>query len=341
MSESSGLDETKRRGEIVTQTNIEPMKILSLSDGTSGWQSILKADGKKPGVDYQAYVSEIDPYATKFVTMNYPWSVQLGDLRNVHGHGFDAIIGGTPCVNLSCLGKHDGLKDLTTGELLDTPEKYFESKAAGHDITPSSLVYEFKRILDEARESGNDPKFMLENVASMSNMWRDLISDLMGVEPIRSRSRGIQPRKRYFWTNIMDQSEYDRIAMSKPKVYVKDLLDFDAPRTPDPVQRVVVSRHRFNTPTLVSRGCFELSSFMVAGCGDDIATLNTRSDIRVYKDGKFWYPTRDDFVRLHLEGIGDPSEIGTDGISVTRLVKLLGNGWSHVDVQPLILGLFK
>lgn len=129
-------------------------------------------------------MSEIDPFATKFVDMNYPWSVQLGDLRDVDGHGYDAIIGGTPCVNLSSLGKRDGLKDLTTGEVLDTPEKYFEAKFAGHEITPSSLVYEFKRILDEARESGNDPKFMLENVASMSNKWRDHISNLMDVRPL-------------------------------------------------------------------------------------------------------------------------------------------------------------
>lgn len=317
------------------------LKVLSLSDGTSGWQSILKANNKKPNVNYEAYVSEIDPFAIKFVKMNYPDSVQFGDMRNVRGHGYDAIIGGTPCVNLSSLGRRDGLKDITTGEILDTPEKYFAAKSAGHEVTPSSLLYEFKRILDEARESGNNPKFMLENVASMNNNWRDLISNLMGVEPIRSRSRGIQPRKRYFWTNIMDQSEYDDIVYSKPKTYVKDLLDFDAPRKPDPTPRLVVSKYPFNSPTLVTSGKYESSSYLIAGNGDEIPTLNTRSAIRVYKDGVSYYPTSDDYVRLHLEGIGDPTEIRTDGLSAKQLGRMLGNGWSHVDVSPLIVGLFK
>lgn len=46
--------------------------------------------------------------------------------------------------------------------------------------------------------------FVLENVASMKNEDRDIISEMLGVTPIMINSALLtaQYRKRYYWTNI-------------------------------------------------------------------------------------------------------------------------------------------
>ena len=62
------------------------------------------------------------------------------------------------------------------------------------------MFFECYRILKEV----NPKYFLMENVKSMKNEDRDVISNLMGVEPIMIDSALLAPamRKRYYWTNI-------------------------------------------------------------------------------------------------------------------------------------------
>jgi site-specific DNA-cytosine methylase len=153
------------------------MNVLSLFDGIGVAYLALKRAGIK--VD-NYFASEIDLNASRVALSNHPDIIQLGDVKAVKGSALsriDLLIGGSPCTNLSSMGKQEGL----SGE-------------------QSKLFYEYVRLLKELK-----PKyFLLENVASMRTEERDKISALVGVEPILINSSLVsaQCRKRLYWTNI-------------------------------------------------------------------------------------------------------------------------------------------
>ena len=68
------------------------------------------------------------------------------------------------------------------------------------DLKKSGLFYECFRILKEV----NPKYFFIENVASMKNKDKELLSQYIGCEPIKIDSQVIAPamRKRLYWTNI-------------------------------------------------------------------------------------------------------------------------------------------
>lgn len=135
------------------------------------------------------YASEIDEYAMKISNKNYPSIIQLGDIRNISEEKLDSImpidmiIGGSPCQDLSNY-------------------KYDRGEVTGLNGEKSGLFYEYIRILKYVK-----PKyFLLENVASMENKWKDLMSEIIGVQPIMINSALVcaAERKRLYWTNIPD-----------------------------------------------------------------------------------------------------------------------------------------
>lgn len=164
------------------------MNVLSLFDGMSGGQLALK----RAGVQYNNYyASEIDKYAIKVTQKNFPNTIQLGDIKQLGvsvdiPHNIDMVIGGSPCQNLSQavvnnIFHNQGLK----GE-------------------KSSLFYEYLRILTIVKKSNPNVLFLLENVSGMSDSDKNIITDALGVEPIRINSNLVsaQDRDRYYWTNI-------------------------------------------------------------------------------------------------------------------------------------------
>ena len=75
-----------------------------------------------------------------------------------------------------------------------------QSKTRQHLDGKSKLFFEFVRALEEVR-----PKFFLfENVASMNDESEQVISELLGCEPIfiDSGTFSAQQRPRLYWTNI-------------------------------------------------------------------------------------------------------------------------------------------
>lgn len=151
------------------------MRVLSLFDGIScAYEALLKAN--IPITSYHA--SEIDPYALRVSEARHPDIVRLGDVRTVKARPIDLLIGGSPCQDLSVAKK--GRKGLEGDR--------------------SGLFYEYVRLLEEC----NPRYFILENVASMSEDAKNLITLIMGVEPIMIDASLVsaQSRKRLFWTNI-------------------------------------------------------------------------------------------------------------------------------------------
>lgn len=71
----------------------------------------------------------------------------------------------------------------------------------------SRLFYEYVRVLEEVT-----PKFfLLENVGRMKKEDEEIITEILGVQPVRINSEKLSPqlRNRYYWTNIPIQKIKD------------------------------------------------------------------------------------------------------------------------------------
>lgn len=168
------------------------MKVLSLCDGMSCGRIALERIGIK--VD-QYFASEIKDIAIKVTMANYPDTIQIGDVRKVRYESgvlytekgdfecgsIDLVMFGSPCQTFSLAIQTEQRVGL------DNTEK-------------SGLFFECYRILQEVQPT----YFLMENVRSMKNDDRDIISGYMGVQPIMINSALVAPamRKRYYWTNI-------------------------------------------------------------------------------------------------------------------------------------------
>ena len=132
------------------------MEVLSLFDGISCGMLALQRAGIEVG-RYVAY--EIDKYAIKISKSNYHQIEHCGDVTTAdftQYTGFDLLIGGSPCQSLSIV----------------------QSKTRLNLDGKSKLFFEYVRAKEEMQ-----PKFFLfENVASMNDESKKIISDLLGCE---------------------------------------------------------------------------------------------------------------------------------------------------------------
>lgn len=152
------------------------MNVLSLFDGISCGQIALN----RAGIKYDNYyASEVDKHAIKVTQHNYPNTIQIGSVVNIKGSDLptiDILCGGSPCQGFS-----------------------FAGKQLNFDDPRSKLFFEFVRLMNECK-----PKyFLLENVV-MKQEYQDVITNLLGVEPILINSNLVsaQNRERLYWTNI-------------------------------------------------------------------------------------------------------------------------------------------
>lgn len=162
------------------------MIVLSLFDGVSCGRLAFERAGV-PVTKY--YASEIDKHTEAISRYNYPDIVRLGDVTNWQQWQIeqpDIIIGGSPCQDLS-IAKQErkGLR----GER-------------------SSLFFAFVNILNRFKPQ----YFLFENVSSMAKADKDIITQLLGVEPILINSALVsaQQRKRLYWTNIPVEQPEDK-----------------------------------------------------------------------------------------------------------------------------------
>ncbi len=177
--------------------------ILSLFDGMSCGQIALN----RLGISYDNYfASEIDKDAIKVTQHNFPNTKQLGDIRYINTTDLpkiDLLFGGSPCTSFSFAGKRNGMTTFDNVDVLSL-QHYLELKNSDYTFEGQSyLFWEYVRVLKET----NPKYFLLENVM-MSKKWENIITEVLGVEPIYLNSNLVsaQSRPRIYWTNIPDIS---------------------------------------------------------------------------------------------------------------------------------------
>lgn len=157
------------------------MEVLSLFDGIAcGYEALKRAN-----INFDKYyASEIDKYAISVAQKNHPDIIQLGDINNWKNWDIDfshinLIIGGSPCQGFTWAGKK-----------------------LNFDDERSKLFFVFADILKHTQKLNPNVKFLLENV-KMQSKHKDVISNILGVEPIliNSNSFSAQNRQRYYWFN--------------------------------------------------------------------------------------------------------------------------------------------
>lgn len=152
------------------------MNVLSLFDGISCGQLALKNANIK--VD-KYFASEIDKHTIKVTQSNFPNTIQLGNVNDLYGKdlpNIDLLIGGSPCQGFSFAGKQLNFND-----------------------PRSKLFFEYVRLLKET----NPKYFLLENV-NMKQEYQDIISNYLGVKPVKLNSilTSAQRRVRLYWANF-------------------------------------------------------------------------------------------------------------------------------------------
>lgn len=186
------------------------MKVLSLFDGISCARVALERTNIL--VD-RYYASEVDKYAIQISAKNYLDIIQIGDVKMVAHkdapihyklNDIDLLIGGSPCQDLS-IAKRD---------------------RKGLDGERSGLFWQYVRVLKEVKPH----YFILENVASMPKEAKQIISDILGVEPVMINASLVsaQNRKRLFWVGRLVGDKYKQIEILQPKdrgILLKDILE--------------------------------------------------------------------------------------------------------------------
>lgn len=177
---------------------MEPINVLSLFDGMSCGQIALE----RAGIPVNIYcASEIDKYAIRTTQANYPKTWHMGSItqwRHWKLPKIDLVIGGSPC---------QGFSVASPGRL------NFEDPR-------SKLFFDFCDLLDHVKKENPDVKFLLENV-KMKKEWRDVITFMLGVEPVLINSALVsaQNRERYYWANWTITQPEDK------HIYLKDIIE--------------------------------------------------------------------------------------------------------------------
>ena len=190
---------------------MRPIRVLSLFDGMSCGQIALRDLGFPIEV---YYASEIDKFAIQQTQLNFPDTVQLGDVRNIdvdrlcEDGEIDLLIGGSPCVNLSTAGNRAGLATKENMEILSLGQ-YIDLKESGFEFEGQSyLFWEFMRILTALRRRNPNIMFLLENV-EMGKKWERVFSEALGIRGVHINSALVsaQNRRRIYWSNIRVREE--------------------------------------------------------------------------------------------------------------------------------------
>lgn len=216
---------------------MRPIRVLSLFDGMSCGQIALRELGI-PVAAY--YASEVDKFAIAQTQLNFPETIQLGDVRNIdvdrlcdEAGEFDLLLAGFPCTDLSLAGKRRGMST-TTKEKVTSLSQYIDLKDAGFEFAGQSyLFWEFVRIFQRLRERNPKLFFLLENV-EVGKEWEAVISNTLGLKGVHINAALVsaQNRRRIYWTNIRVREEgmfgwrYTDIPQPEDRhIFLKDILE--------------------------------------------------------------------------------------------------------------------
>jgi len=296
------------------------MNVLSLFDGMSCGQIALERAGI-PVDNY--FASEINKYAMQVTQTNYPNTIQLGDVTKVVASKLpkiDLLIGGSPCQGFSFAGKQLNFED-----------------------PRSMLFFEYVRLLEELK-----PKhFLLENV-KMKKEFQDVITNLVGVEPIEINSALVsaQNRKRLYWTNLPIQ-----FPIADRKIYLKDILE-NGSVIADKSQTILSTMWKENAKSMVTRKkkglLVKLGEIGAGGQGNRVYSIEGKGICMsansggMAGSGNMLIQTGDRVRKLspvECERLQTIPDSYTEGISKTQRYKMLGNGWTVDVIAHIFKGL--
>ena len=182
-------------------------KALSLFDGMGcGLLAMIES-----GIEVERYVAfEIDKYAIKTSTHNFPMIEQHGDVFKAdftEFEGFDWLVGGSPC---------------TYWSIAQTNNRETTASGMGWE-----LFSQYVRALHEAK-----PKyFIYENNKSMSKDIRASIDEAFGFEAVEINSALVsaQNRQRLYWVGRRNEDgTYSKVSVPLPEdrgILLKDILE--------------------------------------------------------------------------------------------------------------------
>lgn len=208
--------------------------------------------------------------------------------------------------------------------------KYSMFDVSGLRGNSSRLFYDYIRILKYI----NPKYFLLENVASMEDRWKDAMSEIIGCYPIMINSSDFcaAERKRYYWTNIP-------IKKWIPKdIVLKDII-FDAKDVPekywytkydvtvydgDPKIKATLHLNSHRQAKEVYSINHKCNTLLCDGSGGNLAK-------KIYQDNKVRK-----LMPIEYERLQTLPDNYTDGVSDSARYTAIGNGWT-VDVIAHIL----
>lgn len=296
------------------------INVLSLFDGISCGQIALQRAGIKVN---QYFASEIDKHAIKVTQTNWPETVQLGSVVDVKVENLpkiDLIIGGSPCQSFSFCGKKNGMSTIDRQDIL-TLEHYLQLKSKNYKFNGQSyLFWEYARLVKEIAPE----YFLLENVR-MVKKWQDVITGVLGVEPIliNSSKLSAQNRVRLYWTNIPNVTSPE-----DKKIMLKDIVDQNDTLHNISIYNGAAQRTRYKddggSKQVVEIRRDEKANALLTGTGKSLLAVGNTNDIRKF--------TPEESERLQTVPVGY-----TSCISNHQRYRCLGNGWT-VDVIAHIFG---
>lgn len=314
------------------------VNVFSGFDGASGAQTGLR----KAGVPINKYyASEIDKDAIGFTQHNYPETIQLGDIRNVDLNKLEPMdygFFGFPGQTLSSASHNGdiGLRDMTTGKVLATLKAYEAAKAAGHELSSSSLFYEALKQAMVLQKRNPDVRLVFENVASMKPEFRDIIDAnlkfYLDLDPsFEMNTKGPTNRQRLLWTNAITRDDYNALSDRMKQVMPNDIIDQNA------YHELSAKGAKDNQADL-----FENKGGEVPADSKFEAKTNnwlkgkfstaTAGAGKLMKNGLEYNMTKKEMNRSQ----GNPDNLGLDyGLSDRQFAKLIGNGWDQFQFKPI------
>jgi DNA (cytosine-5)-methyltransferase 3A len=289
------------------------MNAVSLFDGISCGRIAFE----RANISIERYVAyEIEPNAIKVSTNNYPQIEHCGDVTKADFNqykGFDFLIGGSPCQNMSTLGDRQGLKG-----------------------KESSLFYEYARALKEMK-----PKyFLLENNANMPKEAKAEITKILGVNPIEINSSLFLPqnRNRFYWVGKrQSDGTYTTIDIPLENKRTKTLKDIlcdnhtEIKLSPFVVGKIplIIEKYGYLPEMFNPYNKSEITD--IHPCLTCNGNSQTTSSSAIIRDGDKYYLTNS-IEWERLQGLPDNY---TSGVTESQRKNLAANGWT-VDVIAYI-----
>ena len=282
------------------------IKVVSLFNG----MGTLRQAFHDLGIEVDAYYSsEIKPYAIKLQQHHFPDVIQVGDITkwrewDIDWSSIDFIGSGSPCQNLSSIGKREGL----SGD-------------------KSSLFFAFIDILNHCRKLNPNVKFLQENVASASKLDVGIMSRLLGIYPLRLNSELVvaQQRDRYYWSNIR----------------TKQLLFDTITDIPEPVDRKILLKDVITSGTVKEDKHKALMHRMYYMFGHkDKQSEKAQKYVKSREKFGNTLIQEDGYVRLankieccRLQGFSDDY---CDILNLQQAASLLGDGWTLPIIEHIL-----